>query len=177
MRNSILTVLFCLPFLVFAQDNEAKSDFAKEFGPVWERAKEFTLEVAEAMPAEKYQYRPNEEVDTYAGHLIHTANNWFGLCGRFVKEEGWPLDDEIDSETATKEEVIKHLKASFAYADEAFYGLTDEELESEAPKFWSKGATKKVVLMLMRDHMTHHRGALVIYLRENGIKPPRYRGW
>lgn len=177
MQNSIIFLFLLLPLMTFSQEKEAKSNFAKEFGPVWERAKAYTLEVAEAMPAEKYQYRPTEEVDTYAGHLVHTADNWFGLCGRFVKEEGWPLEDKIDSETASKEDIIKHLKASFAYADEAFYGLSDEELEAEAPKFWSKGASKKVILMLMRDHMTHHRGMLVIYLRENGIKPPRYRGW
>jgi len=51
-------------------------------------------------------------------------------------------------------------------------------MASLAPKFWSKDPTsKKIILMLMRDHMTHHRGMLVIYLRENGIKPAGYKGW
>jgi uncharacterized damage-inducible protein DinB len=25
------------------------------------------------------------------------------------------------------------------------------------------------------DHITHHRGQIVVYLRLNGIKPPQYR--
>lgn len=178
MRYPVLILLLSLPFMTFSQDKEAKSDFAKEFGMVWERAKTYTLEMAEAMPEEKYDYKPYETALTYGGHLIHIVENWYSLCGRFVKEEGWPLDDRLDASKLSKAEIIQHLKDVYAYADESFYGLSDKELAAIAPKFWSKDPTsKKIILMLMRDHMTHHRGMLVIYLRENGIKPAGYRGW
>lgn len=178
MRSHFLILLFILPIMAFSQDKEAKSDFAQEFGKVWERAKTYTLAMAEAMPEEKYGYKPYDEALTYGGHLIHIVENWYSLCGRFVKEEGWPLDDRLDATQLSKAEIIEHLNSVFAYADESFYGLSNEEMAAIAPKFWSKDPTsKKIILMLMRDHMTHHRGMLVIYLRENGMKPAGYRGW
>ncbi len=178
MKYRFLSLFLFLPFLAFAQQKEAKSAFTQEFAKVWERAKVYTLEVAEAMPAEKYSYRPNEDVLTYGGHLIHIVENWYGLCGRFIKEEGYPLNDRLDASALSKEEIIQHLHDVFAYADEAFYSITDEEINELAPRFWSKDPTsKKIIFLLMRDHMTHHRGMLVLYLRENGIKPPGFRGW
>jgi uncharacterized damage-inducible protein DinB len=30
---------------------------------------------------------------------------------------------------------------------------------------------------LMHDHHTHHRGQIIVYLRLNGLKPPKYVGW
>lgn len=180
MTKKIFFALFLLPFFLMAQDApEAPSNsFVAEFGDTWQRAIEFTLEVAEAMPADKYDYRPNEEVDTYGGHLVHVIHNWYGLCSRFVTEEDSPLETRLKAEEMTKEQIIEELKRAFEYVTTVMHEMTDEQLAAKAPNFWgSDDATKKVILMLIRDHTTHHRGALVIYLRENGIKPPRFRGW
>jgi len=106
MRYHILILFLVLPFLAFSQEKKAKSDFSKEFGKVWERAKTYTLAMAEAMPEEKYGYKPYESALTYGGHLIHIVENWYGLCGRFVKEEGWPLDDRLDATKLSKAEII-----------------------------------------------------------------------
>jgi uncharacterized damage-inducible protein DinB len=34
--------------------------------------------------------------------------------------------------------------------------------------------TKRQILLLLSDHITHHRGQMIVYLRLNGISPPRY---
>jgi uncharacterized damage-inducible protein DinB len=33
------------------------------------------------------------------------------------------------------------------------------------------------IIELMDDHLTHHKGQLAVYLRLNGITPPRFVGW
>lgn len=34
--------------------------------------------------------------------------------------------------------------------------------------------TKRQILLLLADHITHHRSQMLVSLRLNGIKPPRY---
>jgi uncharacterized damage-inducible protein DinB len=177
MRVLFLLISCFFPLILRSQPTP-QSTFAAEFTDTWERAKQYTLEMAEAMPDSQYHYRPNEELLTYAGHLVHIIENWYFLCSKFVKESPYPLADRLDASQLGKAEILTELKRVYAYADTAFYGLSDEDLEAKAEAFWAKPAvSKKVILMLMRDHMTHHRGMLAVYLRMQGIKPARYRGW
>ena len=37
--------------------------------------------------------------------------------------------------------------------------------------------TRRQFLMLMADHVTHHRGQMLVYLRLKGITPPKYIGF
>ncbi|MDT8346268.1 MAG: DinB family protein, partial [Flavobacteriaceae bacterium] len=48
---------------------------------------------------------------------------------------------------------------------------------SEKVNFFAGEKTKIQILNLLHDHVTHHRGQLVVYLNLKEIKPPRYTGW
>ena len=52
---------------VVAAENDSKAIFAKH----WQTAKEFTLAVAEAMPAEGYDFKPNPEELSFGQLMIH----------------------------------------------------------------------------------------------------------
>src|SRR5207249_10954242 len=60
-------VLVALP--VVAAENDSKAIFAKH----WQVAKEFTLAVAEAMPAESYDFKPNPEELSFGRLMTHIA--------------------------------------------------------------------------------------------------------
>ena len=47
--------------------------------------------------------------------------------------------------------------------------LLDERLD-----YFGSDRTKRQVLLLLADHITHHRGQMLVYMRLNGQKPPRY---
>src|SRR6266436_9705002 len=61
-------VLLTLP--VVAAESDSKAIFAKH----WQVAKEFTVAVAEAMPAEGYDFKPNPEEMSFGQLMIHIAD-------------------------------------------------------------------------------------------------------
>ena len=173
MRKYLFILGLWAPLWLAAQP--ADSSFAAQFAPVWQRAMAYTLEVAEAMPAQHYAYRPMADQMTFGEHLQHLSRNLYSLSARFIREEAVPALADTSLDKAT---VIAELKAAFAYATETLAYLDGPAAYAPAPGFWSPdGATKSVVFLLMRDHLTHHRAQMVVYLRLQGITPPRYRGW
>jgi uncharacterized damage-inducible protein DinB len=141
----------------------------------WEAAKAYTLEVAEMMPEEHYHFKPNKDLMSFAGHLVHIAStmHFFGSKVKGVE----PPKERPKAEGKSKADVIAMLKKGFAYATDAINGLTDEDSHKTINVFGDYNLMKANVVMLMNNHMTHHRGGLVIYLRLKGLKPPQYRGY
>jgi len=141
---------------------------------VWIKAKEYTIEFAQAMPDDKYGFKPTQEVFSFADQLLHIAgsNYWFFSA---LKGEKPPVPEEaLKSEGKSKDDVVKILKESFALGDAYVEGLTDTVANEELAVGKNKIIKWKLVLFAV-DHLSHHRGQLVVYLRLNGIKPPEYR--
>jgi uncharacterized damage-inducible protein DinB len=141
---------------------------------VWKQGKEYTMEFAQAMPDDKYGFKPTEEVFSFAEQLLHVAgsNYWFFAS---MKGEKTPQPEEaFKPEGKTKEDVIKMVEESFAYGDGVVDGLTEEAVHEEMTMGKNKLIMWKILLFCV-DHITHHRGQMVVYLRLNGIKPPQYR--
>lgn len=172
MRLS-LTVLFSSMLLVLnAQDQDP---FITDYLSKWENAMEYTLEFAEAMPAESYEFRPMEDERAFHEQLTHLCGNMIWLSTSYLGGEGLSSVD-TDKPPTKKEDVITLIRESFEYTAktmEAFdMANIDEEIE-----FFAGTMSKRKIFFLIADHLTHHRGQLVVYLRLNGIKPPGYRGW
>ena len=170
-----------LLFTVCQSFAQAQSPFITDALSKWQGMKSYTLAVAEAMPAEKYTYQPMPEESTFAFQLIHMANNMYGLSARLIRNTEPPLDlkvfeNRVKNNTISKKEIMEHLSNAFDYAEETFAQMTDKTLEEELD-FWGGHSTKRKIVFLLNDHQTHHRGQLIVYLRLNGISPPKYIGW
>lgn len=154
---------------------KAQRNFNEEFAPMWERLTKYTIEVAEAMPDSLYSYTASPEVMNFREQLLHIRNNLYTLNGHYVKEE---KTERIDRSAAMpKSEVIAELKQAFAYVAATLPNMNEEELGKQVDFFTGDQYPKERMLYLMKDHTTHHRAQLILYLRMNGIAPPRYVGW
>jgi uncharacterized damage-inducible protein DinB len=151
-----------------------KSDFIPTVKNVWAKSKESFLEFVKAMPEDKYGFKPTAEVMSFAEQVLHTigGNYWFFAT---LKGEKPPKGEEaFKAEGKTKADIIKIVEEADAYADEFFNGLT-EKIAHEEAKMGENTIAKWKLILFGLDHITHHRGQLVVYLRLNGIKPPQYR--
>ena len=148
--------------------------FIEDFQSKWQNARDYTLEFARAMPADKYDFAPVPEEMTFARQLVHMCGNMIWLSTDFLDGPEFPLD--VDHPSEKKEDVIQLLEASFDHAAMAIAKFPAAQLEDKID-FFAGPMTKRRIFFLMTDHVTHHRGQLVVYLRLNGITPPRYRGW
>lgn len=76
----------------------------------------------------------------------------------------------------TKGETIKLLVDGFDGVS-AILKNTSADALSEKVEFFAGEKTKLQILNLLQDHVTHHRGQLIVYLNLNNIEPPKYVGW
>lgn len=158
-----------------ASGAEPTKNFSADFGADWEVAKAYTLEVAEALPAEKYGFKPTPEMRTFGELLVHLA---WGIYGFSASLGGEPQRPEAGKPpaTPTKENILPYMKAAFDYATEAIAALPDAHLKETVSLFRGRlTVTREKLCHLMRDHTTHHRAYGLPYLRLCGVTPPEYR--
>jgi uncharacterized damage-inducible protein DinB len=142
------------------------------------------LEVAEAMPEDKFNFSPEsvnlpgsnyKGVRTFAGQVRHIAASnyfiWSPLTGdklpANLKDGNGPED------VKTKAEILAFLKDSFGLGHRAAATLTTENL------LQTPGQSKSTRLRLATFGVAHaydHYGQMVEYLRMNGIVPPASQG-
>ncbi len=167
---SLLSISFFFCHLASAQSSDYLTDFLKK----WKNAADYTLELAELMPAEAYNFQPTPDTRTFQGQLLHMVGNMTWLSTSYLGGAG--LSTDLKRTDYTKEEVLTILREAFAYSTEVVKGLEAAQLE-EVVDFFAGPMNKRQILNLMTDHLTHHRGQAIVYLRLNDLKPPRYRGW
>lgn len=151
------------------------ADFIAESLKKWQNAAAYTLEVARLMPEEQFGYKPVPEEMSFGEQLAHIGKNMVWLAGSHLTSQTFdhPLKAK---ENRTPAEEIELLTASLGYAEEAIRNVSPDSL-SVTGDFFAGPMSKRQIIMLMHDHMTHHRGQIIVYLRMQNIKPPKYRGW
>lgn len=173
--KSIKTVLVILLTFLMQQNLSAQSYFKKDYPQVWQRATEYTLEVAAAMPADKYGFKPSEESMLFQNQMTHLAGNLSFLSG-IISGERPDFFKGKEPEKLSKEEVCAVLKEAFEYVGRLIEE-TDDQVLLEEIEFGGVKMPKENIFYLMRDHATHHRAQAIMYLRMNGLEAPKYRGW
>jgi uncharacterized damage-inducible protein DinB len=162
----------------FAQN---QSPFIKDALSKWKGMKSYTLAVAEAMPEDKFAYKPTPEEMTFGFQFVHMAGNMYFLSAKLIRGIAPPVDinsllAKVTEGKMSKKEIMELISNAFDYAEATIAQMTDKTLEEELD-YWGGHSTKRKIVFLLNDHQTHHRGQLIVYLRLNGIKPPAYIGW
>lgn len=124
-----------------------------------ESSKNYTLAVAEAMPEEKFNSKLVEGNWNFRELLHHIAYGIQWWEANYVK--GTKTDWNPTPTKANKKEVIKYLNDSYNVLQQTISKakLSEEKLHG----FHSA-----------LDHITHHRGQAVLFLRSQGITAPEY---
>lgn len=151
-----------------------QESFLKDFKIKWQNAADYTLEFARAMPEDHYGYTPTPVEMTFREQLKHVAGNMVWLSSSYLDGSKTHIDPSKSGNS--KKEIIAMLEKSFEYAATTINAMTEKDL-NEQVDFISGTMTRRRVLLLLTDHVTHHRGQLVVYLRMKNVEPPKYVGW
>jgi hypothetical protein len=124
---------------------------------------------AEAMPAEKYGFKPSPEMNSF-GHLVmHIAQSNNTFCAKISGQT--PPDVKI-AETDPKEKLVAAVKDSFAYCTAALAKVDDSKLGEQFVLFGNRPISRGGALVALGGSWTDHYATQAIYLRLNGILPP-----
>jgi len=163
-------------FLIFggSQLSMAQDPFMTDAVAKWENMMAYTLELAEAMPFEEYDFRPTEEQMSFQEQVLHMAGNVAWLTGSYLNGEKVTIDRTMEG--ASKEEILATARKAMEAAHVALQNLDASTLDDEVD-FFAGPMSRRRIVFLLNDHLTHHRGQIIVYARMKGIKPPSYRGW
>jgi uncharacterized damage-inducible protein DinB len=128
--------------------------------------------LAEAIPADKYNWRPAPDVRSFAEVFLHVSAANYNL----YKLVGTPPPAGIDlknleKSTTDKAKVIATLKDSFAHAKQGIKAVSDADLEKSMDWFGGKNTERGVLLFIVR-HAAEHLGQSIAYARTAGVVPP-----
>lgn len=130
------------------------------------------LRLADAIPAEKYNWRPVEGVRTIGEVYMHVVSANYG----FARMLGTPTPASVDPKTmmassGDKAKVIQALKDSFVHFRNAVLAIKDSELDKEI-KTPRGQTTIRGSFFLISGHYGEHLGQSIAYARSVGIVPP-----
>jgi len=127
------------------------------------------VEAAEAMPAEKYGFKPSPEMNSF-GHLaMHIAQSNNTFCSKI---SGTAAPDLKVAETDPKDKLVAALKASFEYCSTSLANVDDSKLGEQFVLFGNRPISRGGALAALWGSWTDHYATQAIYLRLNGILPP-----
>jgi uncharacterized damage-inducible protein DinB len=175
MKNVFLArLLFCgIVAAALASPHAASAQtppptMVKELVATWQRAGTDLLDVAEAMPEGKYDYKPTPEVATFRDQLMHVA----GIAQRFI-DTAKGTKTEHAHKAMSKAEVIALLKQTLQAGQETLGSVSDGQLLEQVKfPFGDRMVTRFAFWLGPIYQFRNHHGQLVIYLRLNGIVPP-----
>jgi len=191
--DRLLAVLVLSPLLLPGQEKGASTD-AKISPARQELLQPFLsaagecLELAKAVPEEKYSWRPMEGVRSFGEVFVHMAGSTLLFCSyaglkppqgpahdlaAVYMKRGFEMPEIFASERAirSKAATIEIMDQAFHMARDLIRDMPDSGLEKKVD-FFGQPIRLNGLLIEMGDHLSQHLGQAIAYARVNHIVPP-----
>ena len=152
-------------------DEDIKAQLAKD----WQRAKEYTVEYLNTMPANKYSAKAVDSLRSFAQQMLHLATGNVFLMATATDEKPLPWASfglEKSPTAQGKDSVLYYVTASYDFCINAVKNC-DPKKWAEKKQIFGFESTKFALMQKTFEHQTHHRGQTTIYIRLQNIKPPQ----
>ena len=179
----MLTLLVALPLLAqggaaaptaapAAASAASPSGFRADFLKEWASLEKKFVGLAEAIPQEKYTWRPTPETRSVSETLLHVAGgNYLYLDGMGVPPPAGMDRKNYEKSTGDRAAIVEQLKQSFGRVRETVLQTSDADLAKPA-KLYGQPSTAREVLFTLVTHTPEHLGQMIVYARECGVVPP-----
>ena len=127
--------------------------------------------LAEAIPQDKYTWRPAPGVRSISEVLLHVAQAQYLFGGNLGLRGPAGMDTAWEHSTTDKTRIIAALKAAFAAFNGGVAALPDSDAD-KAVMLFGQSFTMRSLLLAETDHNAEHFGQLIAYARMNGVVPP-----
>jgi len=129
-----------------------------------------TVAAVEAMPADKFNYKPSADQRTFGQLVVHMAETNYLLCSKAAAVSAPKVEDVKDSDS--KDKLVAALKASFDFCSDALAKMDDSKLAETTEGFGGKQVTRAWISLVLAGTWADHYAEAAMYLRLNGVLPP-----
>jgi len=135
-------------------------------------ARDKLLALAEATPADKLTWRPNDKVRTTGEVFAHVSGGNYFIPTLWGTQPPAGIDmQSFDKEAGDKAKTIASLKKSFEHVHHVIESATDADLDKPVKLFDHEGTVREG-FMILATHAHEHLGQSIAYARSVGIVPP-----
>ena len=175
-RAYLMLAVAVLPQLLAAQTTAAAAApsttaVADALRAMEQRFSRILVAAAEAMPADKYSYRPTPAQMSFAMIQAHLANEGNDVLCSKVAGVPAPQRAAVDT-TAGKDQLVARLKDTFQFCETAFAHLDDSKLNEPIQLFGPNPFSRAAAIMITVGDWADHYSQEANYLRLNGVLPP-----
>jgi uncharacterized damage-inducible protein DinB len=150
-----------------AQTGNLNAELLKD----WTEQKAIMMKIADAMPEEKFSYKSTPAQRDYGQQILHVAGGNIMYLQFFGGKAAAPT---INRGAASKAEILKALADSFDYGAALITEQTDQSMMQTIQTNAYLGPSSKArVIYFLIGHTWDIYGQMAVYLRLNGITPPR----
>lgn len=158
--------------LAQAQNSAApiKDPVATSLRTLVQRSQNNTAGAIEAMPADKFTYKPTADQMTFAHLAVHIAEFNNGFCAKAADVPAPKVDEPKESDS--KDQLLSAVKASYAFCNDALSKMDDSKLEDTIELFGGRQGPRAMAALILASGWSDHYATAAMYLRLNGILPP-----
>ena len=173
MRKNILSVSILISISFLSAHAQLGESVKQQLIKDWARAKAYTKEYLDAMPKDKYSFRAQDSVRTFAQQMLHLAHANMGISANGTGKDriwvGRNLEQTASAQSA--DSVNYFVLTSYDFAIDGIKNMDAGKFD-EKYKRGNFEETRLAWILKAFEHQTHHRGQTTIYIRLLGIKPP-----
>jgi hypothetical protein len=166
--------LFLIPALLLlaasAATAQTKNPVSSALRDILPGRQKNTIAAVEAMPADKFNYKPTPDQMTF-GHLVAhmiEANN--GLCSGAAAVPAPKVEEAKESDG--KDKLVAALKASFDFCTDSLAKMDDSKLSETTDGPGGQQLSRARFALGIASNWADHYAEAAMYLRLNGVLPP-----
>ena len=143
----------------------------------WNEIGRKLIAIAEDLPEDKYEYKPNADSRTFRGVLLHVSASMYYFTDPAQKQKPRYADDPkpADLKINSKADLVAFVKQCVKDGADVIKAKGDKGM-SESVDAGGPTLTRISDLAYgLNEHSGEHYGNLVVYYRINGMVPPESR--
>jgi uncharacterized damage-inducible protein DinB len=130
------------------------------------------VDLANALPADKFDWRPSPDSRSFAEVFLHVAGERYGILKLMGASTPEGFNGKtFEKSTTDKARIVEELNKSWDFAQKTINGMSNADFAKLLPKLGPQANAGDVVYILVAD-AHEHLGQAVAYARENGVIPP-----
>ena len=137
----------------------------------WNRSKAHVLAVLDAMPEEKLNFKPTEEVRSFSFELKHIIGSVYGMMSNALEIESPQVDIES---IVTKSDLAKSLSDCYDWAIKSLEEYDTSKNSEIIEYFGTYKVSRERAIFKIYEHQAHHKSKAIANMRVAGAIPPGY---
>jgi uncharacterized damage-inducible protein DinB len=130
------------------------------------------LDLANAVPAEKYSWRPASGVRSVGEVYVHVAGGNYLIPSFMGVKPPEGINRDMEKTVTEKTKIIDLLKKSLENVKTMAAGMSAADLDKKVKAFGGREVTQRQLMLIILNHMHEHLGQSIAYARSNGVTPP-----